>query len=121
MSENQNKDRRRFHRIIFDAQASLETSSGNYDTELIDISLKGALAKIPSAWSPQIGEPVTLKVMLGDGGTICMQTSCAHVEKDQLGLLCEEIDMISISLLRRLVELNLGDEIILQRDLEALG
>jgi hypothetical protein len=29
--------------------------------------------------------------------------------------------MISISLLRRLVELNIGDDILLQRDLEALG
>ncbi len=121
MSNYENKERRRFHRIIFDARATLETSSGSYDTELIDISLKGALAKIPTAWSPEIGESVTLKVLLDDGGTISMLASCAHLEKDQLGLLCEEIDMISISLLRRLVELNIGDDILLQRDLKALG
>jgi hypothetical protein len=121
MSNQKNQERRRFHRIIFDARANLETSSGRYDTELIDISLKGALAKIPADWSPKVGDSITLKVHLDDGGTISMLTSCAHIEKDQLGLLCEEIDMISISLLRRLVELNIGDEIILQRDLEALG
>ncbi|MEJ2618885.1 MAG: PilZ domain-containing protein [Candidatus Thiodiazotropha sp.] len=121
MSDQKSQERRRFHRIIFDARASIETSGGSYDTELIDISLKGALAKTPKDWSPDMGESVTLKVHLDDGGTISMRATCAHIEKDQLGLLCEEIDMISISLLRRLVELNIGDDIILQRDLEALG
>jgi c-di-GMP-binding flagellar brake protein YcgR len=121
MKDTDTKDRRRFHRIIFDASATVESSSGTYQTALIDISLKGALAKIPEGWSPQLGERVTLKVILDDGETITMLTSCAHMENDQLGLLCKEIDMISISLLRRLVELNIGDDILLQRDLEALG
>ena len=63
-----------------------------------------------------------LKVMLDDGErVIAMKATCAHIEGDRIGMLCEEIDMESISLLRRLVELNISDEALLQRDLEALG
>ncbi|MCM8921317.1 MAG: PilZ domain-containing protein, partial [Candidatus Thiodiazotropha sp.] len=40
---------------------------------------------------------------------------------ERIGVLCKEIDMESISLLRRLVELNLADDEVLNRDLEALG
>jgi c-di-GMP-binding flagellar brake protein YcgR len=121
MKKTECKERRRFHRIIFDAPAIIESNSESYHTTLLDISLKGALARIPENWQPQPGERVTLKVMLDDGESISMLTSCAHVENGRLGLLCEEIDMISISMLRRLVELNICDEILLQRDLEALG
>jgi hypothetical protein len=121
MSDNESKERRRFHRIMFDAPATIEAGSGIYHTTLLDISLKGALAKIPEIWQPQLDEEVTLKVMLDDGESITMLTTCAHLENGQLGLLCKEIDMISVSLLRRLVELNIGDEILLQRELKALG
>ncbi|MES9850390.1 MAG: PilZ domain-containing protein [Candidatus Thiodiazotropha sp. L084R] len=121
MSNTETKERRRFHRIIFDAPATIKASSGTYKTTLLDISLKGALAKIPDEWQPQVDEQVTLMIMLDDGESISMLTTCAHVEAGQLGLLCKEIDMISISLLRRLVELNVSDDILLQRDLEALG
>lgn len=121
MSNIETKERRRFHRIIFDAPATIETSNGNFNTSLLDISLKGALIKKPDSWQPREGEQATLKILLDDGETISMLTNCAHLEGEQIGLLCIEIDMISISLLRRLVELNISDEILLQRDLEALG
>jgi hypothetical protein len=40
---------------------------------------------------------------------------------DLLGFVCRHIDLESISHLRRLVELNLGDESLLERELAALG
>jgi hypothetical protein len=117
-----NNDRRHFHRILFDAPVEIETESDTYHTNLLDISLKGVLAKRPLNWQPQIGEQATLRVVLNDMEcVITMQVSCTHIQAEQLGLLCEEIDMESISLLRRLVELNIGNESLLQRDLEALG
>ena len=111
-----------FRRIIFDAPAHIETVNGTYHTNLLDISLKGALATAPQAWRPEVGEAVVLKVMLDEGERIItMKATCAHVEEGSLGMLCEEIDMESISLLRRLVELNISDETLLQRELKALG
>ena len=40
---------------------------------------------------------------------------------DLVGMVCRHIDVDSISHLRRLVELNLGDEALLERELAALG
>ena len=122
MSDSTASERRRFHRILFDAPTRIETATENLHTHLLDISLKGALAKTPENWQPQAGEPVTLHVMLDEAGTeITMQALCAHIETERVGFLCDEIDMDSITLLKRLVELNIGDESLLQRDLAALG
>jgi hypothetical protein len=122
MNDTTSSERRRFHRILFDAPTRIETATGTLYTNLLDISLKGALAKTPENWQPQASEPVTLHVMLDEGGTeITMHALCAHIEADRVGFLCDEIDMESISRLKRLVELNIGDESLLQRDLAALG
>ena len=122
MNPSEIAERRRFHRILFDAPTSIESNGVIHHTTLLDISLKGALAKMPPKWQPSAGELVTLRVHLDESGTsINMQALCAHIEADSVGFLCDEIDMDSISLLRRLVELNIGDEALLQRDLAALG
>ena len=44
-----------------------------------------------------------------------------HIEDDHTGYRCEHIDLDSISHLRRLVELNLGDPDILDRELSELS
>jgi hypothetical protein len=122
MDNNASNERRRFHRILFDAPTTIETSDGTLQTQLVDISLKGALARTPEGWQPSAGQPVTLHVMLDEGITeITMHALCAHIETGRVGFLCDEIDMESISLLKRLVELNIGSEELLQRDLAALG
>ena len=90
--------------------------------KLIDISLKGVLVKAPHGWLPQTGESAALTLSLdGAGAEIKLLAQLAHRESNQLGFLCDEIDMDSITHLRRLVELNLGDSSLLERELEALG
>jgi len=44
----------------------------------------------------------------------------AHSEAGHIGLTCQHIDLDSAAHLRRLVELNLGDETQLRRKLQAL-
>jgi c-di-GMP-binding flagellar brake protein YcgR len=122
MNETESSERRRFHRILFDAPIQIETADETLHTNLLDISLKGALARIPEHWHPDAGQPVTLHVILDEEGReITMHALCAHIEAEQVGFLCDEIDMDSITRLKRLVELNIGDEDLLQRDLAALG
>ncbi len=122
MKHDPSDERRRFHRILFDAPTLIDTGDQTLETQLIDISLKGALAKMPDHWQPDPGQPVLLHVILDEGGTeITMHALCAHIEADRIGFLCDEIDMESITRLKRLVELNIGDEELLQRDLAALG
>ena len=49
-----------------------------------------------------------------------MLATVSHAEGKNVGVRCESIDLDSVSHLRRLVELNVGDESILQRDLSSL-
>ncbi len=43
-----------------------------------------------------------------------------HVEGRHVGLRCDEIDLESITALRRLIELNAADPALLERELGAL-
>lgn len=113
--------RRHFTRIAFDTGVAVHTASGTHDCKLVDLSLKGALVEQPQPWQARIGEPCSLRVQLADDGTaIDMKGEVAHVEGGRLGIHCTEIDLESITNLRRLVELNLGDEAALHREIAAM-
>lgn len=115
-------EQRRFHRILFDAPVRIREGDNEYITTLVDISLSGALVIRPEIWSLERGDTVQLIVLLDDSkARIHMQTTVAHHGEDTIGLRCTRIDMESIGHLRRLVELNLGDQTLLERDLQALG
>ena len=49
-----------------------------------------------------------------------MEARVVHVEGRYAGLRCLAIDLDSVTHLRRLVELNLGDPALLERELSAL-
>lgn len=120
-TERNSGERRRFHRVFFDASAKLRISNKTYQTELIDVSLKGALLKAPEAFSTTEGESATLNIVLDTQNHIDMQGCTVHSENGRIGFRCDHIDMDSITHLRRLVELNLGDSDLLERELEQLG
>jgi hypothetical protein len=91
---------------------------------VIDISLKGVLLQLPAGQTPQAGMPCLVKLPLGDGAAddvvIAMAGELAHVEGDHAGVLCRSIDIESITHLRRLIEINLGDATASERELKAL-
>ncbi len=90
--------------------------------QVLDLSLKGALLRLPQqAGELDAGSPCLLKVQLSDlNTTIAMAGELAHVEGDNAGVICRSIDLESITHLRRLIEMNLGDSTLLDRDLKAL-
>ncbi len=113
--------KRLFTRIPFETGAVLSTFPGKHECRLVDISLKGALVERTAPWSIQAGSPCSLQIKLADGATtIHMAGEVVHVEAERLGLRCTEIDLESITSLRRLVELNLGDEAALHREMSAM-
>jgi len=115
------QDQRTHQRILFDTLTSIHINANNMNAELIDISLKGALVKKPSSWTAKIDDPGQLRIVLSDNiSTINMDIKVAHVEDDYVGFHCEHIDIDSITHLRRLVELNLGDTELLEREFSAL-
>ncbi len=67
--------------------------------------------------------PCLVKLPLGDESTeihIAMAGELAHVEAGHAGVLCRSIDLESITHLRRLIEVNLGDPAASERELKAL-
>ena len=119
MSEHPS-DRRRFRRIAFDARTTIAQNSWNSPVQLVDLSLKGLLVQRPDDWLGNRAQPFDVDIRLDPQAHIKMQVKLTHDDHGQLGFVCEHIDLESISHLRRLIELNLGDEDELHRELAAL-
>ncbi len=114
-------ERRHFSRIPFHRPATLALGGAELGCALLDVSLKGALVELPRALEAAPGQPCTLTIRLaGDEALIRMEAVVAHLEGTTLGVRCTAIDLDSIAHLRRLVEMNLGDEELLHRELAAL-
>ena len=115
-------EKRRFTRIPFEAAVTLTSPNGIWHAKLLDISLKGVLTSRPLNWIWQGGDYFLVEVHPPENPfTIRMETVVAHADQDKVGLRCTHIDIDSVSHLRRLVELNIGDEDTLGRELAALG
>lgn len=114
-------ERRTFARVLFHTLARFSTARGQFDVQILDLSLKGALLRPLKPWESTQGERASLAIRLDEMGTlITMHGQVAHHEGKYMGFACNEIDLDSITHLRRLMELNLGDESELQRELSML-
>jgi hypothetical protein len=113
-------DNRNFHRILYKANAMLSCEEKTWPCEVSDLSLKGCLLHFDLPWAEDMEKIYTLTLHLSEQSKIKMELSIAHVVADNAGFKCVHIDIDSVSELRRLVELNLGDSKLLKRDLQAL-
>ncbi|WP_148861714.1 PilZ domain-containing protein [Marinobacter fonticola] len=121
MNEGKSLDRRRFERILFDAPCELHSGDSVWPSHVLDISMKGVLVKRPAGWEDPLNQPFEVTIHLNDRDTgIVMAVELRHVEDDHLGFKCRYIDIESASHLKRLVELNLGDPALLDRELRYL-
>jgi hypothetical protein len=115
------EERRRFSRIAFQRPAELRIGDEIATCEVVDVSLRGALVEAPAAVSVDAGQPCALVIRLDAGDAVIrMDGQISHREGTLVGIRCTEIDLESIAHLRRLVELNLGDDEALHRELAAL-
>jgi hypothetical protein len=115
------EERRKFTRVLFLNQATLMTASGDYHCKVLDLSLNGALISLPESYVPLVDELATLRFNLPDSEiAISMEVEIGHIEKAHLGLHCCQIDIESVTHLKRLIELNVGNDDILNRELEQL-
>lgn len=113
-------ERRRHARITFNAAAELVSADHRAATQIFDLSLKGALVQLPENWPEQDKSALLVIRLAGIDEVITMQVSIAHRLPTHLGLYCHHIDIDSITHLRRLIELNIGEESLLQRELSEL-
>lgn len=120
-SDQTDRQQRRFTRIPFEVPVTLRCAENSWESELVDISLHGALIKSPPRLQATTEQQYQLSIHLDGGHEICMDVVVAHQEDNELGLRCVDIDVDSITHLRRLIELNLGEPELLERELSALG
>jgi hypothetical protein len=114
-------ERRRFFRVIFSTPAQLCQGERCWDVKLLDLSLQGALVEQPEAWPDSVSGRFELSFTLtGSDIKIRMEVEPSHVGRDRLGLYCHHIDIDSVSHLKRLIELNVGNADMLQRELAHL-
>lgn len=114
------QDRRQFWRAHFHSPVQLALHGQVSEAGLCDISLKGALVEVPPNWAGRKGDHCQLRLHLAADATISMSTVVTHIDGQRIGLHCENIDIDSVTHLRRLVELNAGDPGLLDRELSAL-
>ena len=120
------KEQRHFSRIPFDAEVEIsEPSTGaNYTGKLMDISLKGALTTKPDGLNAEIGQSYQLQLLLTASGNelkLQMDASIVHMEANRLGFQFLSVDLDTATHLHRLVELNLGDEQLMEKELAELA
>lgn len=115
-------ERRHFVRVSFDAPALLTTARDAFSVHVLDLSLKGALITVPAQAELEPGMPCQITIPLAETGNhIAMSVEVAHMQGLHTGLLCRGIDLDSVTHLRRLIELQLGDPALLERDLGELS
>jgi len=123
MSDQLSSERRRFSRIPFEAKAHINSHKGelHLNCHVIDVSLNGILITIPDNWQGKMDDEYTIDLLLENAQLVIkMEAAVAHLDKESIGFICKHIDLDSITHLKRLVELNLGDEELLHRELSAL-
>ncbi|MGX5172941.1 PilZ domain-containing protein [Aliikangiella sp. IMCC44653] len=116
------QERRQFNRVSFNGLAKLECNGESINCEIKDLSLHGVLISLPSPFLLVDNQTCQLTIPLTDDiSPIHMSLKVAYVKNKEVGLECTEIDLESISHLRRIIELNLGDASLLERDFSALA
>lgn len=118
-------DRRRFSRVSFAHEATLHFPAADWPlpVEVLDLSLNGALLRPAHRNAPllPVDQPCLLKIFLDAAGDAIRMDGRLHLRADGCyGLACQAMDLDSVTHLRRLVQLNLGDESLAEREFSRL-
>lgn len=115
------QERRRFQRVGFDATIVLSQADERWCGRLLDISLHGLLVERPVDWNGDGCLPFRARIVLSAETQLQMEVQQAHEKDGALGFTWLHIDIDSFSHLRRLLELNTGDAVSLEREVASLG
>lgn len=109
----QSNEHRRHPRVSFEAPARLSTPAGDWETHIADISLQGILLEKPEDWPEDFHfDDCHIDVPLNADTHIRMDARVRRITPDgHIGLEWNSLDVESLGHLRRLLELNLGEEI----------
>jgi len=114
-------ERRQYKRVEFDASAKLSKDNQTFDCQIIDLSIHGVLLRPHGVIRSTVDALYELEIPLSDKqNSVKMTLKLMHQHPDNLGFICESIDLDSITHLRKIVELNSGSPELLERDFQSL-
>jgi len=118
---NMTKERRQNTRIPFHAEVLMQSGDVEWTCNLLDISLRGMLVEPPSNININPNNPCALALFLADDVIINARVRIKRTDNERWGLQYINIDVESLQHLRRLLELNLKDADLINRELAQLG
>ena len=113
-------ERRRYTRFRFASVIRTQHGDGYRECVLVDLSLRGFLATCPPDWLPLEGDRLRVEWRLAELITLDLDAVVMHAYDGRIGCTWEARDAQSFAHLKRLVELNLRDQKLVARELEAL-
>ena len=115
-------NQRQFTRVSFIAAADIKQGAHTWPTEILDISMKGMLVSLPPDIQLSVKQPIYVRVHLGeDQQEIRFKVSIVHVGCAQVGFEINQLDLESMTHLRRLIELNLPEDSVVGKELDAFS
>ncbi len=90
-------------------------------SQILDLSLKGALLKCPENKHPKAGDLFRLSIPIENSPAIIMNIQVVHSDGDTFGVEWTQIDMDSFSILKRTIELNIKEKENLRKDIKTLA
>lgn len=113
-------ERRRYTRFRFASVIRTQHGDGMRECSLVDLSLRGFLARCPLDWLPTEGDRLRVEWRLAELITLDLDAVVMHAYQGNIGCTWEARDAQSFAHLKRLVEMNLRDSKLVARELESL-
>ncbi len=115
-------ERRRFSRIVYRTPAIVVQGEQRINASISDLSLHGLLITSDQANELNLDKQIDVEfALLGSDITIQLSGNIVEINNNMIRLSIDHIDIESIGYLKRLVELNVGDDELLYRDIEHLS
>lgn len=113
-------NQRRFTRVPFLRRARIETRGYQLDAQCLDISARGILLVRPPDADWALEQHIRITIPIAEREVITMECSVAHIDDEVVGCACDSMDLESLTVLRRVLELNLPDSVSVHRELAEL-
>ncbi|MGF1910479.1 PilZ domain-containing protein [Vibrio kasasachensis] len=115
-------ERRRFSRIVYQALAVISQGDIKVEASVKDLSLHGLLLRCPQDCPLDISLPISVQFQLPESDiTIELDGRIINDDNKFARVIIEHIDIESISHIKRIIELNVGDDRLLHREIEQLS
>ena len=113
-------NQRRFTRVPFLQRATIEIGGERMEVQCLDISARGVLLVRPPESDWALEQHIRVTLVLGEREQIIMECSVAHIDSEVVGCACDSLDLESMIVLRRVLELNLPESTSFHRELAEL-